>query len=155
MSHPPRQSPVEFASTHLAPWMHHLHPLPLRQKAQLYWAAQSLVPVVVVGALHWSVVTAQSAGWHWPAAGPLASPDKHELLVLHQPHPALAMHEPQSGVRVAQPVWGAGGAPPCWGGAVLGPPVPLGGGGVVTLFPGAAGMVGGAVVLFAAGCGEP
>ena len=106
VSHPPKHSSVESAETQVDPWMHHLHPVPVRQSAQLYWASQVPPPF---GPSHAEASNVQSAGSQLLTLGPASVPIKHELLVLHHPHPCFAMHDSQSADIVAQSCWSPAG----------------------------------------------
>ena len=90
---------------HTDPWMHHMQAEPVRQEAQLVISEHWEPPT---GAAQLSEVTVHSDEGQELTVGPLAVPEKQELLLLHQPHPDFATQEPQSGVRVEQASWVAG-----------------------------------------------
>jgi hypothetical protein len=85
--------------------MHQLQLEPVRQSAQFVISEHWELPA---GAAQFSDVTVQSEAGQELTAGPLAVPEKQELLLLHQPHPDFATQEPQSGERVEQASWVAG-----------------------------------------------
>jgi hypothetical protein len=98
-SHPPKQLSADEVEAHFDPCMHQLHPVPARQSAQ-FVSSEQLSSTETT--LHSLLVVAQSFVEQELTDGPLSSPRKHELLLLHQPHPFFAMHDSQSGVSVAQ-----------------------------------------------------
>jgi len=101
-SQPPKQLSLDDPDAHDDPCMHQWQPVPARQSAQFVSFEQSSPEETM---LHSLLSVAQSLAGQELTEGPLASPRKHEALLLHQPHPFFAMQESQSGVKVAQSAW--------------------------------------------------